>query len=79
MPNRRLKNGRGGKKNFQNLLLRFPNEGVNDALKIARRGDYLNSPMENITCLVASPIMKLENEAFNQSLTILWLLIAAVR
>ena len=73
-----MKNGREGK-NIQNLLLRSPNEGVNDALKIARRGDYLNSPMENITCLVASPIMKLENEAFNQSLTILWLLIAAVR
>ena len=78
MPNPRMKNGREGK-NIQNLLLRSPNEGVNDALKIARRGDYLNSPMENITCLVASPIMKLENEAFNQSLTILWLLIAAVR
>ena len=73
-----MKNGREGK-NIQNLLLRSPNEGVNDALKIARRGDYLNSPMENITCLVASPIMKLENEAFNQSLTILWLLIATVR
>ena len=67
-----------GKKYLPKFFLP-PNEGVNDALKIARRGDYLNSPMENITCLVASPIMKLENEAFNQSLTILWLLIAAVR
>ena len=38
-----MKNGREGK-NIQNLLLRSPNEGVNDALKIARRGDYTKIP-----------------------------------
>ena len=56
-----------GKKYLPKFFLP-PNEGVNDALKIAGRGDYTKIPhgKHHLSCCITA-LMKLQNEAFNQS------------